>query len=385
VIAFGVVSYDLRVWCVNAPEPSAVDAVTEGKGWIVNVAASTCLAEDVPEEVSEKLPGIQHLVEVTLEPIHAPKVGKTAAWKAARAIAKAARGVIEDPQEDAIELPSGVKRYTPAKRESGARVAVVGMSWWFDHSRLFEPGAIESFLDVLQRALPEAMPRRYGLYEPPQHELAATGREHLVGFLREHLTEGVVWYAHRPVLHVFMNVVRAPGWSPFGGKPTFRCNRISIEIDAAVLDQPGWEEGLRRAWHAISHELCPFFGDVRTLHGHIARGRSFWSDGETECHPVRSWFWRGIPLRLGHAAVVGEPYVAAWPELVSHAQLADGLAYVSTADWRSDADATDLLGGVPARLAIGFMPRKKTLPGGGRMDEWYEQYPPLFPFAGLDD
>jgi hypothetical protein len=85
---------------------------------------------------------------------------------------------------------------------------------------------------------------------------------------------------------------------------------------------------------------------------------------------------------LGHAAVIGEPYLGLWPELRGRASSSDdGLAFVSTADWRDSADAADQIGGVPESLAIGFMPRKRTLPGGGRMDEWFEEYPSVFPFA----
>lgn len=374
-------SYDLRVWCVNAPECPVNEIVAEGRGWAVIVATCTCLAEDVPDEVSDKLPGIQYIVELTLEPIHAPNVGRTALWKAARKFARSAHGVIEDRQEGTVELPSGVKRYTPIKRDSHTHFAVLAMSWWFDHSRLFEPGAIERLLTVIQRSLPEAMPRRYGLYEPAQHEFATTGRDHFVSFFLKHIADHVVWSPHRPVLHVFTSLAQDPGWISFGRKTVFRCNRITIEIDSAALDQPGWEENLRRAWRAISAELHPFFGDVRTLHGRVAYGRSLGSDAETEPDPVLSWWWHGIPSRLGHAIVVGEPYLSVWPELAGQAQFDGGLAYVSTADWRVRSDAVDLVGGVPSRLAIGFMPRKKIGEGRGVMDEHYEEYPDEFPFA----
>jgi hypothetical protein len=40
--------------------------------------------------------------------------------------------------------------------------------------------------------------------------------------------------------------------------------------------------GLRRAWRAISPELRPFFGDVRTLRGYVAHGRSVVVTRETE-------------------------------------------------------------------------------------------------------
>jgi hypothetical protein len=381
------VSYDLRVWCVKRPDAAHTGTVARGKGWLVNAAAGSCLSEDIPDLVGGQLPGIEHVVDLSLEPIDAPHAGKTAIWKVARTIAKSSRGVIEDPQEDVVELPSGVKRFTPIKHEADKRVSVVRMSWWFDHGRLFDKGAITAFLDTLERFLPEAMPRRYGLYEPPQHEYSRTRRDHFIQFLVANLTDTTVWYAHRPVLHVFKNITRDPGWIMFGERQTYRCNCIALEIDATAVDQPGWEEGLRRAWRNISRELCPFFGDVRTLHGHIARGRSFWSDGQTEVHPVRSWFWRGVPPRLGHAAVIGEPYLSLWTELRERATPVQdgGLAFISTPDWcDTTQDAADQISGVPERFAIRAGQQMRTLAdlaGGGASDESFDAYPAVFPFA----
>jgi hypothetical protein len=221
------VSYDLRVWCVNEPKLSGSGTLEEGRGWILGATTCGCLPEDIPDQVAEQLPGIRYQVDFTLEPVQAPQKAKTAAWKAARIIAKAGHGVIEDPQEGSVELPSGIKRYVPAKRESGSRISTLELSWWFDSSRMSEPGAIERFL---------------------------------------------------------------------------------------------------------------------------------------------------------HAAVIGEPYLAAWPELATQAKLEDGLAFVSTPDWRSEADAADLVGGVPGRVALGFMAHKKTAPGQGTWDEYGEELPAVLPF-----
>jgi hypothetical protein len=135
----------------------------------------------------------------------------------------------------------------------------------------------------------------------------------------------------------------------------------------------------------VSHELRPFFGDVRTLGGRIARGRSFCFDGESEVHPIASWFWRGVPPRLGHAAVIGEPYLSIWPELRERVTCEEGLAFVTADSWRDGTDVADAIGGVPERLAIGHMPLKNTLfSTSGAATERYEGYPSVFPFPRPD-
>lgn len=386
-------SYDVSIWCVEPfKDPSSLpnaDSWTirdshwsiEGKGWVLNSAASdVALAEDIPEEVAPILPGIQHVVHLSLQPIHAPEAGFKTLRKTAKAIAKAARGVVLDPQADSVELPGGVTRYASPKREKQARVAILEMSWWFEHASLLKRAELESFLEALATYLPEAMPRRYGLYEPPQHELEKTGRDHLLSFLAEHLTERVVWYAKAPVAYVFASVRPESGWQPVGEKTEFRCNRISIELDATALDQPGWQTGLLRAWRAISKHLNPFYGDVRTLQGYFRSGRGFSSDGASEPHPTKSWWWKGIPQRLGHAVVLGEPYSQLWPDFRASAELVGGLHFAATSDWRTDDDVTGVVGEVPGQLAMEFMPHQANAPGGGRWTVYPTTYPAIFPF-----
>jgi hypothetical protein len=371
-------SYDLRLWCVRPPGATATLAT--GTGWIVNASTSPCLDEDVPDDVAGRLPGIRYLVELSLEPIGAPAAGKATLTKLAKQIARSAHGVIEDPQAGTIELPSGVKRYGPIAHAPDSDVSVLELSWWFVHDRFRDQ--LVTFVDTLARFLPEAMPRRYGPYEPPEHEYARTGREHFLGFLGSNLTSSIVWYANRPVLGVYTAISRDPGWITFAGRPAFRCNRIAVELDAAVLEQAGWQEGLVRAWREVSRVLAPFFGDVRTLHHYTARGRTLSFGRHTEVHPIKSWWWNGVPPRLGHAAVIGEPYLAAWPELRERTttDANTGLVFVSTPDWRTADDAADLIGGVPERLAIGFMPRKVGDDRLGYGDEHFEGYADQFPF-----
>jgi uncharacterized protein YlzI (FlbEa/FlbD family) len=350
------VSYDLNVWCVEAPESFESPAI-QGRGWLVNATTNEVQAEDIPDEVITQLPGIKYVVELTLEGA-APKAALTAAKQLAKTIAKASRGIVEDPQRETFELPSGLKRFTPIKRAARAPLSLLELSWWFAHADCREASFFDRLFDVVARVLPEALPRRYGECEPPKHELAKTGRAHLSKFLVEAGDSMTVMYPTRPAVGVSGSFVGAPGVARIGGERHFRCNRFSIEVDHAMLSQPGWELTLERAWRAISTELRPFYGDVRTLHGHVWMGRTYGGDGES--HPVRSWFWRGIPPRLGHAVVIGEPYLARWPQMQQRAE--SGLAFATTPSWQSTDDVADVLGGVPAKLTVGSARYAKDFP-----------------------
>jgi hypothetical protein len=131
---------------------------------------------------------------------------------------------------------------------------------------------------------------------------------------------------------------------------------------------------LRRLWRRVSRELCPFYGEVRTLRGHVRTGARIGIDGETEKNPTRAWWWKGIPAKVGHALVVGQPYVDLWPELNASASEHGELRFVETDDWTSREDAAALVGGVPVRLASVEQPMIAPF-------QWPDPvYPPVFPF-----
>ncbi len=387
-------SYDVSIWCVRPfADPSRLPAAEGwrtqgdgwscgGRGWVLNSGPSEAVQpEDIPREVMGALPGIAHVVGASLEPLGAPGAGLTMLRRLTRAVAAEAHGVVLDPQAGSLEKPPGVKRFTPIKRDRGERFKVLQLSWWFDHARLLEEASLSAFLDMLETHLPEAMPRRYGPHEPPQFTLAETGRQHLTGFLLDHLARSVVWYASRPAAHFTFSVSRGCGWQPLGPGLAYRCNHAALALDAAALAQPGWPAGLRRFWRRASEMLRPFFGDVRTLGGYTGRLPNPCADAQTEQHPVGSWWWRGIPPELGHAAVVGAPYLAQWPQLRDAGEVRDGLAFLSCADWAGGGDAAALVGGVPEELALPFMPRPAPHALGGVGMRYPSTYPRNFPLG----
>ena len=195
-------SYDLQVWSVRPLggdsfshpelwEPSSSAWTHSRKSWQIVVSSSDKVEpEDIPEDVIKLLPGIEWLTNLNLE-------GKTTAeslrlaQSTADSIAKSAHGVVLNPQEDTIHLPSGVKRFMqPRSKES---FEVLSLSWWFLDSPVVSREGRASFIDLLDRMLPEALPKRYGSYEPPQHRYAETGKEQFWEFLDANLHDTNVW------------------------------------------------------------------------------------------------------------------------------------------------------------------------------------------------
>jgi hypothetical protein len=376
-------SYDLNIWSVRPFDPAYLKQRESwkqlsdnfwywpGKGWQIALEASTRVEpEDVPEEVAGLLPGIGWLTELNLEG-DAPNAAMALARKSAKEIAKAAHGVVDDPQEDSIITPAGVKRYVPPKGEK--KFSVLSFSWWFMTDVLTKHEGREAFLDLLEKCLPEALPKRYGTFEPPEYKLEETGREHLEGFLGAHLDDIIVWYPQRPVTKVHVGCPNPAG----GDAQGFRSNLLEIEIESAVLDQPGWKQALDRLWHEMTRLLEPIYGQVHTVHSRVRMGATV---GMTAAdflkimnfaEITRSWFWRGIPRKLGHAVVLGREYQKLWPVFLRHAVMDGGFAFATTMSWETDEDLGDVFGAAPNELVL--------LPGEGMGDK--QEYPKVWPFG----
>jgi hypothetical protein len=373
-------SYDLQVWSANQPAlpaclPEAANWRRAGgawsyekRAWQVNLnPADRVLPEDVPEAVSAALPGVAWLTELNLEPLGAAEPAHKFLARTALRIAKAAHGVVLDPQQDTVRTPQGVKRWISPGADDKA--ALINLSWWWVEGPPAGGTGFGELLDVLAATLPEALPRRYGLYEPPQHIYAETGRAHFLSFLAEHARGiGIVWYPHAPVAHVNLEIPEEIGGTPKG----FRSGKLEIELDAEALRQPGWPLALSQAWRRIGRVVRPFYGDVRTLRGYQRNRGRYWLGRGTEQHPVCSWWWAGVPQGPAHAAVVGEPYLSLWPAFSKAAECEDGLAFITTSDWLSGNDAFQRSG--PPPTGIGQLVAEFHGPNIMR------SYPPIWPF-----
>lgn len=376
-------SYDLEIW--SAKRPILHEALPADKGWqgsedycalerttwqIVCGSPSRVLPEDVPEQVSVCLPGISYLTEMVLEPIGGPESAKKEMFQVANRIAKSSHGIVLDKQTGELSTPRGVKRYRVEPRPE--RFGVLKLGWWFLDDILMSREGVVGLIDVFSAYMPEALPRRYGLYEPPMHLLGEDGQEHLAKFLADNIDNAPVLYPHRPFVGLGVACTSERQHPGLG----FRCNRLSVECEASVVDQPGWQEGLRRFWLAMCDYLGSFYSEARTLQGFVRMGATYGSDMKTDIHPIRSWFWRGIPRELGHAAAIGEPYIGLWPEAVEAGHRVGDFVILDAGQW---TDGNNLVADPPDDIRQAWTPAYTNHRGGWSVN-WVTDYPQAWPF-----
>jgi hypothetical protein len=154
----------------------------------------------------------------------------------------------------------GTRRF---KVEAAATIDVLRLEW-FVRREDAAPDLAETVFDVIQTSLPEAMPRRFGSFEPLQLRLEEVGR---VGFVDAWREEPMMffWKATRPCFGGYVHGLGArllfeplPGTHPVGS--------VSLDFDARVLRDDRWRA-----------EIVDFFagacGCTRAFYAHAAFAR----------------------------------------------------------------------------------------------------------------
>ena len=356
-----ILSYDLQVWSTQPPDlPSGLPdaALWEEQGGVWIQAQSNWQVvvgpvhrvepEDLPEPVRVLLPGIGHMVELNLEPTIAPQSARALLKRAAKALATVGHGVVVDLQADTLTTPAGVRRFVAPPR--GASLTALELSWFSVDARFASRDGLDGIVECFERTVHEALPVRYGQFEPPSFRYSETGRQHLIGFLAEEFLKPgslgfVVWYAKRPVLNVGLSV--GVGKSPAG----WRCHRLALTLEASVLEQGGWSNALQQLWRRMAQTVHAFYADVRILRRYRAGGGTVGELLDAERHPVCGPFWTGIPGDGACAVALGQPYLSRWPEFDAVAEHEGGIGFLSQPSWVDQESVFARVGRVPERLA----------------------------------
>ena len=323
-----------------AIEPGAHDSITVVRG----VKRAYCFtidgpfdvdAEDVPEEITAVMLNPTHLYTVTVEGSSQPSIPH--AIRFSRKAVALLEGAVLDQQADGV-WSRGASRSAP-KPAREERVNTVNLRWYMLREEL-DPQTATKYLALCRRFLPEALPRRFGGYEPLQGKLAVDGDE---GFVS-------AWESEEMMLFF-------GGASPcidghFSGGPNERFPgkmwSMSLTFHAEPMRDQPWRDALRRLFLATADELGAVFASAEVLVGNIWTGRSMWIDSQTEIptSPLARDGWMGLPPYPVWWAYYGKPYrdLALPDNLVIHGEKTEHGTFHSRADMPADrAELTSAL------------------------------------------
>uniref|UniRef100_UPI0020277DA9 hypothetical protein n=1 Tax=Actinotalea sp. C106 TaxID=2908644 RepID=UPI0020277DA9 len=257
--------------------------------------------DDVPIEVTSRLLGATHLHSVSVEGSSSTDVPH--AIRFARRLARSLGGAVLDAQTGEVWPQSSarkVERPDPQKR-----VDMVELRWYC-RPRPEAPDAIRVLLNAAARHLPEALPRRFGEYEPLQGKYADVGVAGLDAAWRA--ADGTFFI--KGTLPVVDGSLDAPRGRD---DPVLSTWHMSLDLLAEPLFDPRWREAVRRFFIDLADELRAFHATAEVTRGHLWTGSSARVDLEhTEWPivPVRGWGaeWLGLSPTPTWWSWFGDPY-----------------------------------------------------------------------------
>jgi hypothetical protein len=237
-------------------------------------------AEDVPEEVTAVLLGPSHVYELMVEGSSAG--GAQDAVRFARRLARASAGAVLDQQTG--QVWAGGKLRSPPAVDRGT-VDVVELRWYVQASGTGEPAA-RTWLDLARQHLPEAMPRRFGSWEPLSMKLDVVGPDAFVRSVAAETTS-VYFKASAPCIEGSLS----------GGASSRDVRSHSLSVHREALRDPRWRAALQRLFVGFAAATGAVYASAEVVRGLDWSGRSigYGSDTEHTTYLAGRGEWAGLP------------------------------------------------------------------------------------------
>ena len=295
-------SYDLNIWSRQRVEPDPKEfRIGE---YTVTVEESVLVEEeDIPINVRLSLAEMKYLTSIHLQPYTEEKVITDKVLRYAKKLAKEVWGVVENPQnENEVLLTTKGKTFSHTTRDA----EIISICWYMDCKESLSD-KLPGFIELLEKYLPPALPRRYGSFEPPQFKYSETGKDHLIRFLKdEHLP---VLYCTKPILYLFLSDAYTAN-QKYGTKD-YRCNKIEITMLKEAYAEPNWQFAVKRLFKEASKVLYPFYAEII----------------DEKEKGICAWWWKGIPEKKGNPVIIGDPYTTLCVKLPDENKIENGLYY----------------------------------------------------------
>jgi hypothetical protein len=332
-------SYDLHVLSKRRPKPGLVPALASMHGvsisgnavskpngqLLLDAVTGTHVEidgplviekEDVPEAATGAIADSGWVLMISVKGSVSVEWPQGFAIEAARAV----EGVVYDPQQDAVIWP---KAWRPGAAENGRDVIDEIELGWSIIRASDDPYVPARFLKLLREHYPNALPRRYGSFEPLPHRFIGEHADH--AFAEAWAEESLenmpffFWSSTRPCFggHVAMTSA-----SPSSGELEHPCVSITLNFDArSCYRDRAATEMIVNLFRLVSYELECVYAGAWVLRGVLLpKGGNAAYRGGPEVGPMpRGGAWVGLPAGPTWLAWFGKPYAElVRPAIASH-------------------------------------------------------------------
>jgi len=298
-----------------------VDSAEQGITVVRGKRASYCFTvdgpfdvepEDVPEELALVAIGITVMYQVLVEGGAAVSIPH--AVRFSKRLAASVNGAMLDQQSDAIW--AGKANRTVPRPKGNERIDLIEMTWHF------LPGVTDLaslYLTTARKYLPEALPRRFGEFEPLQSKLETAGDSGFRGAADR--SKGLLfWKGTFPVIDG--NLATRHWDGSLRSLPTF-----GLSLERSAFEEPKWRNALRALFVEFGREGRAYFASAEVIRNIGWGGRSVWYDGKEENSYALIRYkegWMGLPPHPVWWTLFGREYAAlVAPHIASESDLPD--------------------------------------------------------------
>jgi hypothetical protein len=191
-------------------------------------------------------------------------------------------GAVLDQQTGQV-WAGGTLRSAPAVKRG--TVDVVELRWYVRADGRGEPAA-RTWLDLARQHLPEAMPRRFGSYEPLSMKLEVDGPEAFVRSVAAE-TMSVYFTASGPCIEGSMS----------GGASSWDVGSHSLSVHREALRDPSCRAALQRVFVGFAAATGAVYASAEVVRGLDRSGRSIGYGSQTErtTYLAGRGEWAGLP------------------------------------------------------------------------------------------
>lgn len=325
-------SYDLTIAAHQKPTREAIEAWATEQGFEVVAAADghsftirkagrgdagyicevwgpdPAEPEDFDEELAAACLSPKWMLQVTT-PYSMPKANFARARALARYIAEHSDGAAYDPQEERLLWPRGKQTRTPS-RTTEQETSMLTLEWFVAPSRW--PDAAARLISLLAPRCPEALPTRYGSWEPPPYRFDPVEPGPFVEFVARSEDGDGFWYASRPS---FGGSFIAPH-ADKRARPEderFRIGKLEVSFDGNLIaTDERWREAIVDLFVRGAETFAAFFAAAQMEPGWTVsrnnRPRATAAMVQESEHFLRGRLWQGLPPVPVWLSFYGEPY-----------------------------------------------------------------------------
>ena len=299
-------SYDLQLYLSKA-QPLTPPPTGETFQFAVDSPAR-CEDDDVPPEYRPLIGRRRWLVGIYIEGAAPPDaLADFEDWLAEQL--KATKGVVIDPQAGTWQ--SAAKLGVLPGTLPSVDITFGEMNFYMEDANAFYNKGFARMLEVIREVMPDALPTRFGEFEPLQGQVEDGDTRDLEAAFRA--TPRIFMKAKTPFSHIYLSIPcdkELEGWHPNHFlKDHYLAARVTFELRPKAFEN----SQLVNLFRALSDALGVFYADLRKSES-----------------PIRAWFWTGLPAGPVEAFAIGPPYSALWSEAVKRGvALSDGRVFVA--------------------------------------------------------